>query len=1039
MWSSSAFAQNNTIFGPNVYVFSTSNSVSSINSTLATLAGNAQFSTNRYAVFFEPGTYTGVESAVGFYESIAGLGQTPNAVNINQGYLQSNQTINGNDTQNFWRSMENMEMTTPGGGTLQWGVSQGASIRRMLINNPVELTDSGCNFSSGGFIANTQVTGQVNSCSQQQWYTRNSSLGSWTGGSWNMVFSGVSGAPEQSNPFGGGGHSYTVLATTPVSREKPFLYMDGSGNYWVFSPSYGTNTSGTTWANGGVGNGEAGTSLPISSFLIATPSTSLATINAALASGQNLILTPGIYQYSGSINVTNANTVVLGLGYADIVPQSGTAALTVADVDGVQLAGFLIDAGPINSPVLLQIGVNGAPRVNHVTNPTSISDVHFRIGGATLGTCAEATEIDSDNVIIDNMWTWRADHGNAGTVGWTLNVCNNGLVVNGDYVVATGLAVEHYEAEQVVWNGEGGETIFYQSEMPYDVPNQSAWMNGSVEGYASYNVAPTVATHSAYGLGVYSVFNQGVAIVAKSGIAAPVAAGVTFHDSVSVTLAAGQIDYNIASNNTSVDNAGTTAGPNSYVTSWGGTNGQPFLLRTPNASASVRGGSSTTLTITTIPGSDPAPTISFSVTGLPSGATPSFNPSVVNGAGSATLTINASGGVAPGTYPITVVGTSGTETSSVSLTLTVNSATSDYTITSAPSAFTAVAGEIANYTVAFFTTNYLGNVALSVTGSPAGATATFSSATVGASNTTSTLSISTLGTTPVGAYPLTITATDGSVTHSTSAVLIITSLANACIQQLGDFWISGTLPTQTGTFTTEWDASPSTALNNTNIGLSLGAQTAFTGLAVAARFNPTGQIDARNGGAFVAASTINYAPGVKYHFRAVVNVPANTYSIYVTPQGEPELTVGTNYAFRSEQAGIKSIDHWDAISEVGLVQICNLVIDTPPTPGSVQLTTSAQLLPLGDGSYQAVVTVTNNGTGTAQDVLISGATLGSAAGSTLPVSLGNIQPGAAAIAPVSFPSSAGTPGSLALERYTGTYTGGSFGGTFRVTLPTQQQ
>lgn len=432
----------------------------------------------------------------------------------------------------------------------------------------------------------------------------------------------------------GGSHSYTVLATTPVSREKPFLYMDGSGNYWVFSPSFGTNTSGTTWANGGVGNGETGTSLPISSFLIANPSTPLTTINAALASGQNLILTPGIYQYSGSINVTNANTVVLGLGYADIVPQSGTAALTVADVDGVQLAGFLIDAGPINSPVLLQIGVNGASHVSHASNPTSISDVHLRIGGATLGTCTEATVIDSDNVIIDNMWSWRADHGNAGTVGWIRNVCNNGLVVNGDNVVARGLAIEHYEAEQVVWNGEGGETIFYQSEMPYDVPSETAWMNGSVEGYASDNIAPTVRTHTAYGLGVYSVFNLGVAIVANSGIAAPIAAGVMFHDSVSVTLAAGQINVNIASNNTTGDTAGTTAGPNSYVTSWGGTNGQPFLLHTPNASASVRGGSSTAFTITTIPGSDPEPTISFSVTGLPSGASPSFSPSTVNGTGS---------------------------------------------------------------------------------------------------------------------------------------------------------------------------------------------------------------------------------------------------------------------------------------------------------------------------------------------------------------------------------------------------------------------
>jgi hypothetical protein len=584
--STSAFAQNNTIFGPNVYVFTPSDSVSSIISTLSTLATYGQFDTRRAAVLFEPGTYTGVESEVGFYESIAGLGVTPSAVNLSQSYLESNELINGNDTQTFWRSMENLEMTTPGSGTLQWGVSQGASIRRMLINNPVELTDSGCNYSSGGFIANTKVSGQVNSCSQQQWYTRNSSLGSWTGGNWNMVFSGVSGAPGQSNPFGGGGSSYTVLSTTPVSREKPFLYMDSSGNYWVFSPSYAANTSGTTWANGGIGGGEAGTSLAIGTFLIATPATSLATINSALASGQNLLLTPGIYKYSGSINVTNANTVVLGLGYADIVPQSGTAALTMADVGGVQLAGFLIDAGPVNSPVLLQIGFPGAPRVSHATNPASISDVHFRIGGATLGTCNEATEIDSDNVIIDNMWSWRADHGNGGTVGWSVNVCKNGLVVNGDNVLATGLAVEHYEAEQVVWNGEGGETIFYQSEMPYDVPSQSAWMNGGVNGYASYNVAPTVANHAAYGLGVYSVFDQGVDIIANSGIAAPVADGVTFHDMVTVTLASGQINYDIASNNDTADNGGSTA--TSYLTSWGGTNGNcgsaPGTPGTPSGS-----------------------------------------------------------------------------------------------------------------------------------------------------------------------------------------------------------------------------------------------------------------------------------------------------------------------------------------------------------------------------------------------------------------------------------------------------------------------
>jgi hypothetical protein len=567
--AATASAQNNTIFGPNVYVFTSSNSVPSINSTLNTLNANTQFSTNRYAVLFAPGTYTGVEAEVGFYESVAGLGQTPSAVTISNGYLTSNQTdSNGNITTNFWRSLENMYITPPSGDVLQWGVSQGAPFRRMYVNGGMELTNTNCGFASGGFTSDTVVTGNVNSCSQQQWYTRNSSIGSWSSGVWNMVFSGVSGAPTPNYPT----NSYTVLPTTPVSREKPFLYMDSSGNYWVFSPGLRTNSSGTSWSGGGLGTG---TSLAISSFFIATPSSTLAQINAALASGKNLILTPGIYQYNGAINVTNANTVVLGLGYADLVPQTGTAAITVADVSGVQVAGLLVDAGPVNSAVLFEVGVAGGSRVSHAGNPTSINDVFFRIGGATAGTAATSLEIDSDNVILDNIWAWRADHG--ADASWTGNVANHGLVVNGDNVTALGLAVEHYQQNQVVWNGQGGETIFYQSEMPYDVPSEAAWIDGSIDGYASYYVSPTVTTHTAYGVGVYSFFDLGVDIIANSGITVPIAAGVTVTHAVTVFLnGSGQITYTITSDSPTVDNAGTTADSASYisyVTSYGGSNG----------------------------------------------------------------------------------------------------------------------------------------------------------------------------------------------------------------------------------------------------------------------------------------------------------------------------------------------------------------------------------------------------------------------------------------------------------------------------------
>ncbi len=199
-----------------------------------------------------------------------------------------------------------------------------------------------------------------------------------------------------------------MLATTPVSREKPFLYVDSSGNYNVFSPTLKTGSSGTSWSAGGLGQGN---SLPISSFFIAQPSNTVAQINAALASGQNLILTPGIYQYSQPITVTNANTVVLGLGYATLVPQAGNAAITVADVDGVQVAGLLIDAGPTNSPVLFEVGNSGGTNAAHAANPTSLNDVFFRVGGATNGLATTSLQVDSGNVILDNIWAWRAAHG----------------------------------------------------------------------------------------------------------------------------------------------------------------------------------------------------------------------------------------------------------------------------------------------------------------------------------------------------------------------------------------------------------------------------------------------------------------------------------------------------------------------------------------------------------------------------------------------------------------------------------------------------
>ena len=534
-------------FGPNVHIFSPSMDQASIQSELNSIAAqqvNNEFGSQRFALLFEPGTYGSASDPltiqVGYYTTVAGLGQSPRDVVINGEIEALNRVCSGpgnifcNALTNFWRSMSNLTLNVTRSSSATyvlagnesagcansnelWAVSQAAPVRRVAINNGITFLFDYCSqrpFTSGGFIADSAMSGGVVNGSQQQFFVRNTNVGPfWSNPVWNQVFMGDTGnVPAQGFPK----PPYTNLPISAVTREAPYLYLDASGNYNVFVPSVQRNTSGPSWANGPT----PGISLPINTFFIASPDDSAATINEAIHRGQNLLLTPGVYHLDQSINVTRPDSVVLGLGFPTLVPTQGNAAMTVARAKGMLISGVLFDAGATNSDVLLQVGDGHARSDNEASDPSGLYDVFFRVGGAGVGKATTALVVNSNNVILDDIWAWRADHGSG--VGWTSNTADTGVIVNGDNVTAYGLFVEHFQKYEVIWNGNNGTDVFFQNEMPYDVPSQSAWMEApGVDGFAAFKVADTVTSFTGYGMGSYSFFNQGLDIFAERGFEVP--------------------------------------------------------------------------------------------------------------------------------------------------------------------------------------------------------------------------------------------------------------------------------------------------------------------------------------------------------------------------------------------------------------------------------------------------------------------------------------------------------------------------------------
>lgn len=532
---------------------------------------NGQFVNTGYAMLFAPGTYTGLDINIGYYTSIMGLGASPDDTMINSvSCPQGNDDASIGALNTFWRSAENFA-TTPAEAWsptstvgMTWAVSQACPLRKVNVYGNLFLfqlnSSFASGFASGGFMADCKVTGSSNptlsaiiSGSQQQWFTRNTDMSvpsgvtnpPWSNGVWNQVFVGCNGAPAShcsncpngeippcacTNCTDSGctvtcvGNPYTTVAATPLIAEKPYITSDsGATSFSLVVPQIEQNKIGTSQDN----------STPVTTYdftqvYVATESDTADTINAQINAGYHIILTPGTYNLTGSIQINTANTVVLGIGFPILISTTGQPCITVGPVNGVRVGGILLQAGPSTNPVTPTLLSWGSPGDDQVITSGFLYDCFARVGRFS-GSASEPfnqtdliVQINGSGVICDNLWLWRADHDSQGVVYNQNNACNTAMQINGDNVITYGMACEHTLQDLCQWNGDEGRCYFYQSEFPYDVT-----ASYGTAGYAGYRVGSTVVNHQAYGVGVYSFFRDDL-VTARSGIYVPTVGGMVF-------------------------------------------------------------------------------------------------------------------------------------------------------------------------------------------------------------------------------------------------------------------------------------------------------------------------------------------------------------------------------------------------------------------------------------------------------------------------------------------------------------------------------
>lgn len=455
-----------------------------------------QFSDERFAALFLKGDYQDLNCPLGYYSTLQGLDKNPDNVSISSLYRESQGKPGPGATCNFWCGAENVLVMKES----TFAVSQATYLRRMHFRNNLNLDDGG--YSSGGFIADSYFDKNIQNSTQQQWFTRNSEFRNWTKSDINMVFLGDKGNIPDNYP----NPKNTIIEKTPVIKERPFIVFDEKEGYGIQIPDLRTDYTGVSWKEGG------STFRSIDTFYVAHPNKDNSeSLNKAIKEKKAVLFTPGIYSIDSPLIVEDENTMLLGFGMATLrsTSKNRKTIIDVKDKNDISISNLLLDAGgTLENMMKIEKDGNGKK-----DGYIFLSDLFFRIGGVGKMTTSVdiALKIDANDVIGDNFWVWRADHGSG--VGWEgedSNYARNGVVVDGNRVHLYGLMVEHFGEYQTIWNGDDGYMVFYQSETPYDNPTQDSWRREKTDreedqGYASYKVSEKANRHEAYGLGVYYV------------------------------------------------------------------------------------------------------------------------------------------------------------------------------------------------------------------------------------------------------------------------------------------------------------------------------------------------------------------------------------------------------------------------------------------------------------------------------------------------------------------------------------------------------